>query len=70
MSMRPHMGEPMDIPPPPAPEDHQQTIPTHNCEIQGPGTPMIRTRNITTGELSDWTCIWCELAKHFRMRSQ
>lgn len=37
--------------------------PTHDCPIQGPGTPMSRTLNIDTGERGEWICIWCEMAK-------
>lgn len=41
-------------------------VPTHDCPIQGTGTPLSRKLDIDTGLLDDWICIWCELAEHMR----
>lgn len=40
-----------------------ETVPAHDCPIQGNGTPLVRIINIKTNEIR-WTCIWCAMAAH------
>lgn len=43
--------------------DETEGQPVHDCPIQGPGTPLVRSLNIETDEES-WTCVWCMMADH------